>query len=243
MLALHRAAGTWRSAVDVYIALTEFARAEFIRGGLPAAKIVVKPNSVSANEGPPYSARADADYALFVGRLSPEKGLETLLEAWKAIGSALPLKIVGEGPLARRVEAEADGRAVCWLGAQPPARVAALMRGARLAVVPSVCYEGFSLVVAEAFAAGRPLIASDLGSIASLVSDGVTGVLVPPGDARALAAAVHRALAHPDEMAALGAAGHRYYQEHLTPERNYAALLEVYARAARIASASEARSR
>src|ERR1700724_3181862 len=97
MLAAHHALGTWRHAVDLYIALTPFSRDKFIAGGLPPEKIVVKPHFVDPDPGP---GRGRGRYGVFVGRLSPAKGLATLLEAWKKLAAPVPLKIVGDGPMA-----------------------------------------------------------------------------------------------------------------------------------------------
>ena len=99
MLTTHRALRTWRKKVDVYIALTEFARRKFIEGGLPAGKIIVKPNFVYPDPGP---GEGEGGFALFVGRLSFEKGVGTLLAAWEHLDRRIPLKIVGDGPLTER---------------------------------------------------------------------------------------------------------------------------------------------
>src|SRR5437016_12230476 len=102
MLAIHRDLGTWTKRVDLYVALSNFARDKFIAGGLPAAKIAVKPNFVHPDPG---VDRDVSPYALFVGRLSQEKGLQTLLAAWRQLGSMIPLKIAGDGPLRGELEA------------------------------------------------------------------------------------------------------------------------------------------
>ena len=101
MLTYHRARRTWTEMIDVYVALTEFAREKFVEGGLPEAKIVVKPNFLDSHLSTPEEPKA---YALFVGRLSKEKGLSVLLSAWRTLGARIPLKIVGDGPLAQEVD-------------------------------------------------------------------------------------------------------------------------------------------
>jgi glycosyltransferase involved in cell wall biosynthesis len=158
MITLHRALGTW-NLVDRFIALTEFARQKFIEGGFPPEKISVKPNFVHPDPGP---GEGRGGYALFVGRLSPEKGLGTLLMAWERLGGKVPLKIVGDGPLAPEVQ-EAQKRipGVEWLGRKAPEEVYALMGEASFLVFPSEWYETFGRVAIEAFAkgharAGRP---------------------------------------------------------------------------------------
>ncbi len=102
MLSTHRAIGTWDNVVGTYIALSDFSRQKFIEGGLPGSRITVKPNFL---DGDPAQGEGQGGYALYVGRLSPEKGIGTVLEAWRRSGSTLPLKVVGDGPLSKEVEA------------------------------------------------------------------------------------------------------------------------------------------
>lgn len=162
MLSVHRGMRTWTRMVNVYVALSEFAREKFIRGGLPTEKVVVKPNFVDLDPG---VGERKGGYALYVGRLSPEKGLDTLLAAWQRVAGKVPLKIVGDGPLADRVASAArEIGDVQWLGQQSRDKVLALMRNAFALIVPSVWYETFALVVAEAYAVGLPVIASRLGA-------------------------------------------------------------------------------
>ncbi len=117
MQTVHRILPTWTKMVDVYITLTHFARQKFIEAGLPSEKIVVKPNFVSTN---PTVGQGKGGYAFFVGRLSPEKGLDTLLRAWEYLGEQIPLKIVGDGPLANMVETAASRFPnIVWLGWRP----------------------------------------------------------------------------------------------------------------------------
>jgi glycosyltransferase involved in cell wall biosynthesis len=229
MLALHRGLGTWREAVDVYVALTEFGRRKFIAGGLPAGKIVVKPNFVDPDPGPGAGA---GGYALFVGRLSAEKGVPTLLQAWRELGGGAPLKIVGDGPLAAAVAAAAaaDARAQ-WLGRQPLSAVYALLREAMVLVLPSQCYETFGRVAVEAFAAGTPVIASRLGAMAEVVDHGRTGLLFEPGNAIDLAAKLRQLLADPDERERMRRAAREEYERKYTAAANYNALLDIYERA------------
>src|SRR3984957_754970 len=113
MLATHNYKQTWSKAVSAYIALTDFARNKFIQAGFPAEKILVKPNYLQSDPG---IGEGKGKYALFVGRLTPEKGIGTLLEAWREIGNELPLYIAGDGPLAPEVEKAAGAlQSVTWL--------------------------------------------------------------------------------------------------------------------------------
>src|ERR1700722_6145120 len=133
MLTVHRAIGTWRRKVDLYIALSEFARGKFIEGGLPASRVVVKPNFVSPDPGVGDGSR---QYALFVGRLSVEKGIAVLASAWREL-SQIPLIVAGDGPLSG-MEWPCGAT---WIGRQPREKILALMREAYVLIFPSECYE------------------------------------------------------------------------------------------------------
>ena len=229
MLTLHRAMRTYARVVDVYVALTEFARSKFIEGGLPAGKILVKPNFVSPDPGPGHGG---GGYALFVGRLAPEKGTGTMLAAWDRLGTGFPLKIVGDGPLRDRVARAAAGRSnVEWLGHRPVAEVHALMKRADMLVFPSEWYETFGRVAAEAFAAGTPVVAAAIGAVAELVEHGRTGLLFRPGDQEDLAAKVGWALSHPAELRGMREEARAEFEAKYTAERNYLTLMEIYAAA------------
>lgn len=231
MLAVHRGLGTWTRRVDAFIALTEFARSKFVEGGLPADAIAVKPNFVDPDPG---CGDGNREYALYVGRLSPEKGLDTLLAAWRELDGSIPLKIVGDGPLAGQLAAELpDVRNVEWLGSLPADRVIEVMKAARVLVFPSRWYEAFPLVIAEALAVGLPVIASNMGSMTKLIEHGRTGLHFRPGDARDLASQVRWAFAHPDATSRLGVEARRTYLASYTADANYRMLLDIYETAIR----------
>jgi glycosyltransferase involved in cell wall biosynthesis len=229
MLTTHRWLRTWQRRVDVYIALTEFSRNKFVEGGLPARKIVVKPNFLHPDPGPGEKRRG---YALFVGRLSPEKGLDILLAAWERLGGKVPLKIAGDGPLALRVIEAADRiPRVEWLGQRPLPAVHTLMGEAAFLVFPSEWYETFGRVAIEAFAKGTPVIASDIGALTELVEQGRTGLRFHPGDPESLAAEVEWAWSHPDQMRQMGREARAEYEREYTAEQNYSMLMAVYDKA------------
>ena len=184
MIGLHKMLGTWKNRVQMYIALTGFAREKYIMGGLPAEKIIVKPNFVYPS---PAAGPGGGGYALFAGRLSPEKGIKTLLEAWNSAEEPLPLKIAGEGPLREFVSTSAESaRAVQYLGPKTTSECYELMRQAEFLVFPSEWYEGMPRTVIEAFAAGTPVLASNIGATASMVVHGKTGFHFPAGDVAGL---------------------------------------------------------
>jgi glycosyltransferase involved in cell wall biosynthesis len=226
MLTVHRALRTWTEMVDVYVALTEFARKKFIEGGLPAEKIVVKPNFVAPDPG---RGQGGGGYALFVGRLAPEKGTGTMLAAWNRLGTRISLKIVGDGPLRDQVvEAAATQSNVEWLGHRSVADVHALMGKADMLVFPSQWYETFGRVAAEAFAAGTPVIAANIGAVAELVEHGRTGLKFRTGDPEDLVTQVEWALSHPTELRNMREEVRAEFEAKYTAERNYRTLMEIY---------------
>ncbi len=231
MLACHRRLRTWTEKVDCYIARTEFARRKFIEAGLPPEKIVVKPCFVHPDPGPRGS---QGDTVLFVGRLSPEKGLRNLLAAWERLDGRLPLRVVGGEPLRTELEPETKQRGVSgvkFLGRLESPRVLAEMKRARFLVFPSEWYEGLPLTVAEAFACGVPVIASRLGSMAEIVQDGETGLHFAASDPEDLAAKVEWAWTHPREMEGMGRNARAEYEAKYTAERNYQLLMQISERA------------
>jgi glycosyltransferase involved in cell wall biosynthesis len=226
MLTVHRALRTWTQTVDVYVALTGFARDKFVEGGLPAGKIQVKPNFVAPDPG---RGEGGGGYALFVGRLAPEKGPGTMLAAWDRLEPGIPLKIVGDGPLKDRVARAAATRPnVEWLGHRPVAEVHALMRKAEMLVLPSEWYETFGRVAAEAFAAGTPVLAADIGAVGELVKHGRTGLKFRPGDPEDLATQVAWALSHPANLRRMRGEARAEFEARYTAEINYPKLMEIY---------------
>lgn len=232
MLTMHRLLRTYTQRVDRYIALTEFARGKFIEGGLPVQKIVVKPNFVRA---PKIERTGNGPHFLFVGRLSPEKGIRTLLAAQGRHGQEL--RIAGDGPLAKSVAKAADQHnGLRVLGCLDNASVRTEMFSARALVFPSEWYEGFPVTLVEAFAAGLPVIASRLGSMAEIVEEGITGLHFDPGNPDDLAAKIRWASGHPGEMSRMGENARLEYEVKYTPECNYEMLMDIYREAIQHAS-------
>lgn len=229
MLTSHRLLHTWDQAVDRYVALTEFSRQKLIQGGLPAQKVVVKGNFVSPS---PDVGPGQGSYALFVGRLVPEKGLPTLLEAWRWLADDVPLKIIGDGPLASYVQETIKGDlAVEWLGPRPHAEVQELLGNARMLVLPSTWYEGFPKILVEALAKGTPVVASRLGAMAELIENGRTGLHFEPGDGGDLAMKVRQLIADPHRLTKMRQAARECYEENYTAVSNYRQLMEIYRQA------------
>lgn len=220
MLALHRSLGTWKTKITRYIALNEFCRNKFVEGGLPAERLVVKPNFVDFLP-PPEQPRSGF---LFVGRLSLEKGIATLAHGARQVPTC-NFRIAGTGPEADQLGVLDN---VALLGALPGDQVQLAMQQASALVLPSICYENFPRTLVEAFASGLPVIASRIGALADLVEDGRTGLLFAPGDAADLAEKVRWAAEHPTEMLAMGRAARALYEERFTADANYLALITIY---------------
>jgi glycosyltransferase involved in cell wall biosynthesis len=226
----HRKLGTWRNKVDRFIALNDFARCKYIEAGVPADKIVVKPN-FAADPGLSSETRSGA---IFVGRLSPEKGIEVLIEAWRDVPYSLT--VVGDGPLRDELEASAPNN-VRFVGYQSD--VGDYLRRASLLVIPSTWYENFPMTLVEAASYGTPILASDIGALSSLVHE--NGELFRVGDAVDLAARATALLSCPSRLGELSKRSRAFYQKALTPEINLHMLEGIYRDAIREAAMTRAR--
>lgn len=218
-LGIHRALGTF-DQVRRFLAVSDFVRAKHIEAGFPPGRIAVKPNfswAIPRREGP-------GEYFLYLGRLSPEKGVPTLIEAWR--GRSARLIVAGGGPQMASLRRDAPA-AVNLLGDVPPEDVAGLLVGARALLVPSRAYEGSPRAVLEAYAAGVPVLASRLGSLTEVVDDGVSGLLLDPHAPGEWRAAVDRLL-DDDEAERLGEGAWRTWKARYGPETGLRALEAAY---------------
>jgi glycosyltransferase involved in cell wall biosynthesis len=226
-LAVHRLLGTFRNHVGAYVALTSFQRGLMIEGGLPAKRIRVVPNFREPDPGVAGAARGGV---LYLGRLASEKGIGALIAASDRIPGFL--RIAGSGPLESAVARAAGSGSLIRLGRLDANAALDALRGASALVVPSIWFEGFPMVVLEAYATGTPVIASRIGSLAEIVEDGVTGLLAQPDDPEDLARQIRWAVDHPTEMAQFGMVARQRYEERYRGPSHLAALLEVYRDAA-----------
>ena len=227
MLSLHHALGTWQNKVDRYIALSEFSRKKFIQGGLPPEKIVVKPNFMPD----PNLTKNDHKYALFVGRLSTEKGINTLLKAWQSLPE-IPLRIIGGGPLSafarEEIGNEKNFKNVSLSGQLDRKSVFNAMLEASFLIIPSKWYENFPMVLLEAFSCELPVLVPNFGNLGNLVKNGQTGLHFIPGDTQDLAEKAAWLWKNPQEAARMGQNARREYEEKYTPENNYRQLMAIY---------------
>lgn len=170
---IHRALGTWSRNVGAYLTLDEHGRELFVRAGLAPEKLHVKPNFLDPF---PEAGPGDGGYALFVGRVAPGKGVETLLKAWAQDSGLPPLKIVGDGPLMEAASDLASGsNHVEFLGRVEPTDVEAFMRRAVVQIVPSEFQEPFGRVALEAMGTGTPVLSTQAGALRNVIHSGVNG--------------------------------------------------------------------
>jgi len=229
MLSFHRSLGTWDKKVNGYIALTEFTRQKFIEARvIRKEKIFVKHNYVHSDPG---IGTGQGNFALFVGRLSPEKGLGILLEAWKNLRNPLRLKVVGAGPLLRElVQENKNEESIEFLGSLPEHDVLALMKEALVLIFPTLCFENLPLVILEAFATGLPVVGSDMGNTKILIRDRELGLLFRPNDPKDLSTKIDWLMENPAEIRQMRTNVRKEYELKYTSEKNYRVLLEIYNR-------------
>lgn len=231
MLAFHRTLDTWRTSVTRFIALTTFAKQQFITAGYSPDSFAVKPNFTDPDPG---ERGGSTDYAVFVGRLMENKGVRVLMDAWKRLPVRYPLHIVGEGPERPALEAQARELQLCEIvfrGQLSRADAIEAVKGARFIIVPSMWYEGFPMCVVEAFACGTPVVCSRLGGLSEIVEDHGTGLHFNPGDSQDLATTVEWAWHHASQLAEMGHAARRKYEAAYTAEHNYSLLMGIYEQA------------
>ncbi len=226
---VHRLTGTWSKHVHRFIAISEHVASRHEAHGFFQGRMSVKPNFVVPDPGP---GRGDGDFVLYVGRLTPEKGVRTVLEAAPSILPSCTVRIVGKGPLNEEVARAANEHPrLLWRDEIPHRDVLDLMGQAKVVLVPSLWEEPFGRTVIEAFSRGTPVIATDGGAIPEMVRDGQNGFLVPPGDPSALAEAVRRFVDFDVDIQSFRESARRTYLERFGPRTAYQDLMQVYTEA------------
>ena len=229
MLIAHRAMGTWRDEVDWYIAPTEFARDKLIVRGLPPQRFSINSNFL---EDDPGVGDGRGRHVLFAGRLSDEKGLRIVIDAWKRLPPHISLRILGTGPLSTWLVSEiATMPNIEWLGWQARERVLAEMKNAAALAFPSECYETGALSIAEGFATGLPAIATNHGTMATMVRHRHNGLLFRPGDAASLAAEINWFFNHEESHAAMRHNARAEFERKYTKVAHYERLIAIYQQA------------
>ncbi len=224
----NRIAGVYQNLVDKYIALTEFAASRFIAAGFLRDSIVVKPNFLKSDRCIETNKRQP--YVVYVGRLSKEKGVMTLIDAWRHLKN-IPLKIIGDGPLRSELEglSSASNLPVEFLGLLPNDEVLGIIASASLQVIPSEWYEGFPVVILEAYALGVPVVASRIGSLDEIVIEEETGLKFEAGNARDLADKIGSLFCDPTLMGNMQRQARRVFELNYTAEANVELLGSIYA--------------
>jgi glycosyltransferase involved in cell wall biosynthesis len=230
MQLIHRLFRIQQRYVNVFFTPSEFARRIHIDGGFPADRIVCRSNYVLPDMGPVYSKTNEA---VFVGRLSAEKGVSTLLSAWAKSETNLQLKIIGDGPEMEALKAQAsEMKRVEWLGSRDTDQVLQSIGNARVLIMPSNWYETFGRTIAEAFSRGTPVISSRLGAMQELVEHEKNGYLFEPGSSDDLARQISRiATLDREEYQTMASAARTSYEERFSPEVGYRQLISIYQRA------------
>lgn len=217
---------TYQRRVRYFIAPSEFLRQRLIEGGLPPERVLRLPYFIRAAE---YEPVLGGEGVLYVGRLEVEKGAQVLVEAARHLPD-IPFRFAGSGRLEATLRARASSMSnVTLLGQLAPEEIRRALRETRLVALPSTCHDVAPLVLLEAAAAGKPVVASAVGGIPEIVRDGETGVLVPPGDAEALAEAIAALYYDAARVAEMGKAARRYVELNHDPEQHYQRLMEIYA--------------
>jgi glycosyltransferase involved in cell wall biosynthesis len=225
----HKQVGTWTRKVNQYIALTDFARNKFIDSSLKISpeQITVKPNFIH-DPGPPPAQERNG--MVFIGRLSSEKGVDSMLRAFAQY--QCPIKILGAGPLEDEVKAHAAQYPwIEYLGFQSKAGIIRILQQSSALVFPSAWFEGFPMVLLEAFASGCPVISTNIGSQGSIVRDGEDGLLYSPTDQDALVRCIQKLHEDPVLVQQLSRNAREIYETRYGSEANYEQLMSIYHRA------------
>ncbi len=228
MLTVHGTIGTYRKAIDAYIACSEFTRDKMIEGGYPADRIHYKPNFIAEDPG---VGGGDGGYAMYLGRLSPDKGIEVLVNAWDQLGD-VPLQVVGKGPIEDQIVGLADRHDLVthhnWLSFEALDKI---LGKASFLVLPSMNYEGFPRVIVEAYGHGVPVVASNIGAMGRVIVDGETGRHVKYGDADDLARVVRELMNDPQQVQRLRRGARLAYEQAYTADINYDTMISIYQQA------------
>jgi glycosyltransferase involved in cell wall biosynthesis len=217
--------GVWTNSVDRFIAVSNFVKQQLVAGGFPEDRILVKPNFISDSG----VGDGSGGYGLYVGRLTEEKGVRSLLTAWRDIPQSVCLKIIGDGPLESVVrEASQKDSRIEFLGRKSLSDVCEYLGRAAFLIFPSEWYEPFGRTVVEAYSKGTPVIAASTPPMRAMVEDGVTGLLFNPGDSKQLASVVNNLLIDTERLKLLRAKARERYLTTYTEEQNYQQLIDIF---------------
>ena len=225
---LHRKIGTWDNKISMYIALSSFQKKLVSKSGLPSKRVVVKSNFLkSKSKHIPHNKRED--FVLFIGRLSEEKGIMIVIEAWRKMGENAPkLVVVGSGPLRSQVQQAHDAGLLHYVGNVTAQEALELNKRCRLLLFPSIWFEGFPMVLLESLSFGTPIVCSDIGSMPEIVNYGKAGVLIQPGSISSITESIESLYYDDKALDCLSQAAFMQYERHYSLEKNYESLCEIY---------------
>jgi len=230
-VAFHNNFGTYRRIVNQCIALTNFSRDLFVKSGIPNKKINIKPNFLESDPG---FSRKRKNYFLFIGRITEEKGIKTLLNTW-SLNNNYPLKIVGDGDLKEYVKTKIDEESLTnveYLGqVNSSNKIIKLLKDSYCLILPSLWYEGFPMTIVESFATGTPVISSKIGSLAEIVKHKGNGLLFKPGDVHDLLLKIKWAWENEKDINIYGINARKEYEQKYTSKKNYNQLINIYEKA------------
>lgn len=229
-ISLHRNI-TWSTKVDAFIVFTEFQRELIASAGIPRNKIHIKPNGQDCDViKQPFKHRVDE--ILFIGRISEEKGVRPMIQAWRKMGRSAPkLKLIGEGPIKEELVQASRGLNLEFMGKLDRQSTQAAISRAKLLIVPSVWFEGFPMVILEAFASGTPVAASDIGALKEIVINRKNGVRFPPGDPESIAGTVRELWKDNLLLKELSDGAFSTYESRYSEDMNAMRLAEIYSAA------------
>lgn len=216
--------------ISAFICLNEFYRAQFLEAGVPTEKLFVRPNSMDPPPATPRLASGTRDYAVYFGRLSPEKGLNTLVRAFEQAAPAR-LKIAGTGPMESELKEYIRKKKlenIEMVGFVSGPEKWSLLDKALFAVIPSEWYENFPVVALEFYAAGKPIVASRIGGLPSIISEGETGLLFSAGDANEIANKVRYMFSHPLDVDRMGRRARERVETRYSSEQSYHDLMNIF---------------
>lgn len=213
--------------VDKFVVLNSFSRDKFIVSGFDKEKMVVKSNFIPEIQ----LTSSNYQFILYIGRLSPEKGVETLIEAFSNLNYHLKVAGSGEEDYVKKLKKLAEKNSnIEFVGYIDGAEKERLIKNSKFLIITSLCYENFPISILEAYSHGKPVIASNIGGLPFIVKDKETGLLFEAGNAEDLKKAVNNMIEN-DDFIALGKKGYEYYKENFTEKQNYHQLIDIYEKA------------
>lgn len=226
ILKIHHKINTFRKCIDSYIVLSNFSKQQFVEAGFAAEKIKVKPNFINSDPG--FSSER-GNFALNIGRFSPEKGTDIILEAWKKI-DYLPLKIIGDGQQSEEFRnfAKEYSLNVEFIGYISNEKVLDYIKKSLVVILPSRCNENFPRIIVESFACGVPVIASRSGALAEIIEDKKTGLLFDPGNTDDLVDKVDFIYKNSTEAEKMGKNARSEFENKYTAKKNCEKLITIY---------------